>query len=221
MGSMIDVTAADGHQFAAYRAGAETAGKGLVVLQEIFWGQSAHAPGGRRFRPAWLCSDRAGAVRPGRTRRGTALCRRRRAARPGATRTNPDRGHDGRHCRLCRDARRAAARHCRLLLGRDPGVARRVAQRRMFTLRSAGMAAASRRRGRSCRIARCSCISARWIPASPMPDVAAIGKLHPEVEIFIYQDAGHGFGCEERESYASAAATEAQARTLEFFQRHL
>jgi carboxymethylenebutenolidase len=55
----------------------------------------------------------------------------------------------------------------------------------------------------------------------PMADVAAIARVHPEVEIFTYADAGHGFGCEARESYVVDAAELAQDRTLVFFRRHL
>ena len=55
----------------------------------------------------------------------------------------------------------------------------------------------------------------------PMADVDAIRAARPEVEIFVYPGAGHGFGCDERGSHSPGDATLARRRTLEFFERHL
>jgi carboxymethylenebutenolidase len=55
----------------------------------------------------------------------------------------------------------------------------------------------------------------------PMSDVDAVRAARPEVEVFVYAGAGHGFGCEERGSYVADAAALAQERTLAFFARHL
>jgi carboxymethylenebutenolidase len=55
----------------------------------------------------------------------------------------------------------------------------------------------------------------------PMADVEAIRAARPEVEVFVYAGAGHGFGCEERGSHVPADAARAQERTLAFFARHL
>ena len=55
----------------------------------------------------------------------------------------------------------------------------------------------------------------------PMADVDAIRAARPEVEVFVYAGAGHGFGCDERSSYSAGDATLARRRTLEFFERHL
>ena len=55
----------------------------------------------------------------------------------------------------------------------------------------------------------------------PMADVEAIRAARPEVEVFGYAGAGHGFGCDERGSYSAGDATLARRRTLEFFGRHL
>ena len=55
----------------------------------------------------------------------------------------------------------------------------------------------------------------------PMADVEAIRAARPEVEIFVYGGAGHGFGCDERGSYSAGDATLARRRTLEFLERHL
>jgi len=55
----------------------------------------------------------------------------------------------------------------------------------------------------------------------PMADVDAIRAARPEVEVFVYAGAGHGFGCDERSSYSAEDAALARRRTLEFFERHL
>jgi carboxymethylenebutenolidase len=55
----------------------------------------------------------------------------------------------------------------------------------------------------------------------PLADVEAVRKAQPGVEIFVYQGAGHGFGCEERGSYVEKDAAVAQERTLAFFAKHL
>src|ERR1700684_3551638 len=54
----------------------------------------------------------------------------------------------------------------------------------------------------------------------PQADVEKVQAAHPEVEIYWY-DAGHAFNNDTRASYNEAAATEAIARTLAFFNRHL
>jgi carboxymethylenebutenolidase len=55
----------------------------------------------------------------------------------------------------------------------------------------------------------------------PMADVDAIRAARPDVAVFVYPGAGHGFGCDERGSYSAADAALARRRTLEFFERHL
>ena len=54
----------------------------------------------------------------------------------------------------------------------------------------------------------------------PQSAVEKVHAAHPEVEIFWY-DAGHGFNCEERESFDAASAELARARSLAFLQKHL
>lgn len=55
----------------------------------------------------------------------------------------------------------------------------------------------------------------------PLSDVEAIRAAQPGVEIFVYEGAGHGFGCSERSSYNARAAALAQERSLAFLQHHL
>jgi len=50
----------------------------------------------------------------------------------------------------------------------------------------------------------------------PMDDVDAISAAHPEVTVYVY-DAGHGFNCDRRDSYDEESANTARERTLELF----
>ena len=55
----------------------------------------------------------------------------------------------------------------------------------------------------------------------PLSDVEAVKTAQPGVEVFVYEGAHHGFGCEERPTFDEAAFAQAQARTLAFFRQHL
>jgi carboxymethylenebutenolidase len=55
----------------------------------------------------------------------------------------------------------------------------------------------------------------------PLTDVEAIRAKRPDVEIFIYPGAQHGFGCDERASYDKASSDLAWQRSLAFFATHL
>ena len=55
----------------------------------------------------------------------------------------------------------------------------------------------------------------------PMTDVEAIRAAQPNVEVFVYPGAEHGFGCDERGSFSKPDADLAQQRTLAFFASHL
>ena len=54
------------------------------------------------------------------------------------------------------------------------------------------------------------------------PDqVEAVRVAHPEVEIFVYEGAEHGFNCDARASYHPEQAAVARARTLSFLRTHI
>ena len=55
----------------------------------------------------------------------------------------------------------------------------------------------------------------------PMADVDAISAAHPEVSVYVYDDAGHGFNCDRRESYHEESAALARERTLKLFKENL
>lgn len=54
-----------------------------------------------------------------------------------------------------------------------------------------------------------------------MDQVDAVRKAHPEVQVFVYEGAGHGFNCDARSSYNPEAAALARRRTLEFFRQYI
>ncbi len=54
----------------------------------------------------------------------------------------------------------------------------------------------------------------------PVAGVRELAALRPDVPIHLYP-AGHGFNCDQRESYDAPSAALAWTRTLEFFRKHL
>ncbi len=62
-------------------------------------------------------------------------------------------------------------------------------------------------------------------PSIPSPQIdrirAELDYLRKPCEIRVYPEAGHGFFCEERESYAPAAAAAAWAEALGWLHKHL
>jgi carboxymethylenebutenolidase len=55
----------------------------------------------------------------------------------------------------------------------------------------------------------------------PLSDVDTIKAKRPEVEVFVYPGAQHGFHCDERAGYDKASADIAWPRSLAFFTKHL
>jgi carboxymethylenebutenolidase len=55
------------------------------------------------------------------------------------------------------------------------------------------------------------------IPAS---EIETIRQHHPDLPVFIY-DAGHGFNCDQRQSFHAPSAALARERSLEFFRKQL
>jgi carboxymethylenebutenolidase len=51
--------------------------------------------------------------------------------------------------------------------------------------------------------------------------VAIIKKAQPDVPVYIYQGAGHGFNCDERGSWNAEAAKLARERTIDFLKKHI
>jgi len=57
-------------------------------------------------------------------------------------------------------------------------------------------------------------------PHIPIKQVREFAAEHPELNVFTYP-AGHGFNCDQRDSYEAGSAALAWSRTLEFFRRHM
>jgi len=55
----------------------------------------------------------------------------------------------------------------------------------------------------------------------PLSDVELIRQAQPQVEVFVYPGAQHGFGCDDRAAFSAPDAALAQERTLAFFDVHL
>lgn len=55
----------------------------------------------------------------------------------------------------------------------------------------------------------------------PQEDVDKIQAAHPEVEIYRYEGAGHGFNSDPRDSYNPEAAKLARQRSLDFLKKYL
>jgi carboxymethylenebutenolidase len=55
----------------------------------------------------------------------------------------------------------------------------------------------------------------------PLTDVETIKQKRPEVEVFVYPGAQHGFSCDERASYDKASADTAWTRSTAFFAKHM
>jgi carboxymethylenebutenolidase len=55
----------------------------------------------------------------------------------------------------------------------------------------------------------------------PAENVAKVRAAFPEVPVFVYEGAGHGFNCDRRADFRAGAAMLAFARTLDLFARHL
>lgn len=57
--------------------------------------------------------------------------------------------------------------------------------------------------------------------AIPLTDVEIVRSKHPEVGVYVYEGAGHGFVCDERASFDAGAEAKAKERTLALFAQHL
>lgn len=220
MGEMIELTAACSHKLQAYRAGDAKATRGLVVVQEIF-GVNGHM---RR-----VCEELAGygyqTVSPAlfdRVERGVEL---------GYSDEDIQRGLKLREKiseeEIVRDIEAAAA----TLAPRPTGIigycwGGKVAwlgATKSKAFKAAvgwygGGIAASKEAEPACPV---QLHFGAEDKAIPLDDVEAIRKSHPDMPVYVYEGAGHGFGCEERSSYNPRATEIALHRSLAFFAEHL
>jgi len=55
----------------------------------------------------------------------------------------------------------------------------------------------------------------------PKSEIDKVQDLHPDVQVFWYENADHGFNCNDRGAYNPKAAELARKRSLEFLKQHL
>ncbi len=55
----------------------------------------------------------------------------------------------------------------------------------------------------------------------PLENVDLIRSAKPDVDIYVYEGAGHGFMCDHRPSFDSESSKIAGSRTLDFFRKNL
>ena len=221
MGKTIELTAADGHHLAAYRADPSGPAKGgIVVIQEIF-GVNPHI---RAVADGYAAQGYA-AIAPAlfdRAQRGVEL------------------GYD--------EASIAEARALRGKITEEQMLA--DTQAAINALAGAGKRAvigyclggtiaflsATRLSGLACTVGYYGGgIAAKAAEKAKVPvmlhfgeqdhsiamaDVEKIRKAHPEFKVFVYP-AGHGFNCDHRAAYHSESAKLALERTLGFLKEHV
>ena len=217
---MLNLTAADGHQFTAFEAGNVNAPRGLIVVQEIF-GVNAHKRsvserlasfGYRVLCPAFFDRTERGVelgYTPEDIKKGLAL----RAQIPESA--------------VQQDIETAAA----ALDGKPVGIIGYcwggslawLGATKTHSFKAAigwygGGIAAARDLKPNCPVQLHFGEADHGIS---MSDVAAIKKAQPEVQVFTYPGAEHGFGCEERPSFSPKDNELAELRSLAFFAEHL
>ncbi|RUT26798.1 carboxymethylenebutenolidase [Asaia sp. W19] len=224
MGHLISLTASDTHHFSAYEAGEASAPRALVVVQEIFGltdhiravcDELADRHGYHVIAPALFDRARRDAVLPydqNGMSEGLAL----------RERISPD--------ELLSDVTASAHAlshhgHAKVgILGFCWGglVAWEAATRtRLFSAACAwyggGIASVSHEKPH-CPVQLHFGGEDDHIPHT---DINTIRENRPEVEIFVYDEAGHGFGCNDRPGFNRNARDLAHERSIAFFSTHL
>ncbi len=220
MGSFITLTAQDGHSLSAWQDGPADATHGLVVVQEIFGVNSHMRDVCARFAAAGYA-----VIAPAlfdRAERGVEL---------GYTADDVARGRDLRglvgDSAVILDVEAAA----QAMKGKKLGIVGYCwggtiawwGATRSRSFRAAcgwygGGIAGTRTEVPHCPV---ELHFGEKDSGIPLHDVQMIREAQPQVEIFIYPGAQHGFGCDDRASFSPKDAALAQSRTLAFFAKHL
>lgn len=222
MGKQLTLTTTDGHTLGAYRA--EPAGKpkgGLVVVQEIFGvnhhiravcdrlaalGYTAIAPAVfDRFVRGFECGYTPDEVAHARSYLGSLDWDKMTLDMAAAQADIKDAGPFG-VIGFCMGGTAAYLAACRL-----PGIAAAVGY-------YGGGVAKNIAEKPTCPVQLHFGSEDHGIPLS---DVEAIKQKRPELEVYIYEGAAHGFNCDERASYNKAAADLAWSRTQAFLTKNM
>jgi carboxymethylenebutenolidase len=221
MADTIQLTAADGHRFSAWRAGPSDAVRALVVVQEIF-GVNHHirnvsdrfaALGFAVIAPALFDRVRPG-IELGYDEAGVAEGRELRGQ---ISNEDAMRDIEAAALLLPEGAKRGIVGYCWGGTLAWWGATRSTAFAASSCWYGGGIAATATETP-NCPV---QMHFGERDTSIPMTDVAKVRAAQPGVEIFVYDGAQHGFGCDERGSYSAPDAALAQSRTLEFFATHL
>ncbi len=220
MGRSITLTAADGHQFAAYQTGPADAAAGIVVIQEIF-GVNHHI----RAMADRLAAEGFLVIAPALFDRAT------RGVELGYTGDDITAGRalrgqipdDG----AMRDVEAAAD----ALGGIPVGIvgycyggtiawwgATRTQKFKAASGWYGGGVAATATETPHCPV---QLHFGEKDTGIPMADVDKVRAAQPGVAVYVYPGAQHGFGCDERGSFSAPDAALAQQRTIAFFRAAL
>jgi carboxymethylenebutenolidase len=222
MGKMIELTAADGHKLAAYRA--DPAGKprgAVVVIQEIF-GVNSHI----KSVADGYANDGYLAVAP------AMFDRLQRGYDTGYTQPEIQAGIammqklDWKQTFLDVDAAMAEAKKAGKvgIVGYCWGgtVSWRAASHTAGLACSAPYYGGGMPNFKDEKPKVPTLCNFGELDQSPTPDQAKeLLAKHPEVQGHFYAGAGHGFNCDQRGSYNAAASKLARERTLAFFRKHI
>lgn len=215
MGSGITLTAADGHRLGAYRADPAATNGGIVIVQEIF-GVNSHirsvadayaAAGYRAVAPALFDRVEPG-VELGYDEAGMARGRALSSEIPlddvlkdvAAAAEVAAQGGKAGVVGYCWGGAIAWAAACRLEIAAAVGYYGRL----IYDLREERPA---------CPV---MLHYGEKDLSIPLDQVEAVRQAHPEVQVFVYPGAEHGFNCDARVSYQAEAAELARARSLDF-----
>lgn len=217
---MIELTAADGHVFDAYEAGPDAAVASVVVIQEIF-GVNAHirdvadsyaAEGYHVIAPALF----------DRVERGVELSYNAegveagKAYRAGLETDDASADVAAAIDHVASSGPVGVVGYCfggsmAWLAASQPGVSAAVGyyggQIRQFM--------------NSSPIAPVMLHYGALDSSIPMSDVDAMRDAYPGIDVFVYDDANHGFSCDARGSFHPEAARLARERTSAFFRERL
>ncbi len=217
---MLKLTAADGHEFSAYEAGNVNAPRGLVVVQEIF-GVNAHM----RAVSERLASHGYRVLCPrlfDRVQRNVEL---------GYEPADVEKGRELRsqitESQALLDLQATAA-----AFGGKPvgiigycwgGTLAWLAATKTESFWAASSwygagIAAQRDLTPTCPV---QLHFGEHDHSIPLGDVEAIRKAQPGIDVYVYQGAEHGFGCEARASYSRKDWELAELRSLAFFAEHV
>ena len=218
MGSMIELTTSDGHTLGAYKAEPSGTPKGgVVVIQEIF-GVNGHI---RNVADQYAAAGYV-AIAPAlfdRVEKGLEL---------GYGQEDFGKGRDT----------RGALKNDGIIADVQAAINEAAAAGKVGVVGYCFGGAVSWMAATGCDgVAAASCYYGGGIHASkdatpkcpvqfhfgdkdggiPLNQVAEIKEAQPDIPCFVYDDAGHGFCCDDRESFNAGACERARERTLAMF----